>query len=117
MSHRIEPQDLWNAAKRQQQPAAPFLSYTKGEGVKITHVVVESSSRPEVLRCSGFGRSLVSDLRPDLSLTLLWPASTEDGFSLLADGYGQMIGEGLVITVESAVLHRPAPIDGEPTCG
>lgn len=116
MSHQVAPAMAWESAQRQHRPEAPFLTYARDGAAKIVHVVVEAGDEPAVLRCTGFGRALASDIAQNPKLTLLWPAASDDAFSLLADGYGEIIGDLLIFTIESAVLHRPAPLTGADAC-
>lgn len=117
MSHQVTPDKIWDTAQKQHRPEAPFLAYARDGAAKIAHVVVvEAGAEPDVLRCTGFGRALASDLETNPQLTLLWPAATNDAFSLLADGSGQIIDGVLLFSAESAVLHRPAPVDGADGC-
>jgi len=43
------------------------------------------------------------------AVSLLWPPSTANGYSLIVDGQAVVEGETLRITPDSAVLHRSNP--------
>ncbi len=60
------------------------------------------------------GESLVQRLANEVPVTLLWPPSTRPSdeharYSLVADGIARSRDGSVVIDVETAVLHRPAP--------
>lgn len=82
-------------------------------------MVVESIT-DGIVALRGFGRGIARRLQesPDTKLSLLWAAPSADSFSLIADGTGIVsdTGEEMTLTVSDAVLHRPAPVDGPPSC-
>lgn len=43
------------------------------------------------------------------AVTLVWPPSQRDGYSLIVDGEASEAAQGLRVTPRRAVLHRPAP--------
>lgn len=45
------------------------------------------------------------------AVTVLWAPVADDGYSLIVDGEARVDGEHVIVTVTSAVLHRPAPTD------
>ena len=94
---------------------------TRGAGFLLTSVL---DSRPhaahltfEVAAAEGqvelrakVGRTSRSNCEQRPSVTMLWPASEADQHSLIVDGEARLDGaDHVVITVMSAVLHRPAP--------
>jgi len=118
MSHAVEPSDL--AKTVENYGSTPYLLYSNDAGqARVNHVVVQEIARERVT-ITGFGRGITARISADegLPLSILWPATTQGGFSLIADGTGSVDGEGarLTITVHAAVLHRPAPQDGSATC-
>jgi hypothetical protein len=115
MSHAVEPNDLAEVAT--DYGTTPFLLYSAADGsARVNHVVVTVESDPAIVRVRGFGRGVGPRLDAGVSLSLLWPQHETRGFSLIADGDGQIDGEELVIIVTAAVLHRPAPLDGPASC-
>lgn len=117
MSKVVAPEDLHSVALP--YGTSPFLLHSSNGSVRINHVSVESSEASAEVIVQGFGRGLASRLTPELALSLLWPSTTTDGLSLIADGTGAIDEndpEALTFTVSKAVLHRPAPVDGSPAC-
>ena len=61
------------------------------------------------LRASA-GRTARGNCTQRPSVTVLWPASEPEGHSLIVDGEARVdADEHVVVSVVSAVLHRPAP--------
>ena len=118
MSHRVEPADLADVAARYGR--TPFLMYASADGsARVNHVVVDSidtGPAGTTARCRGHGRGVAGRVAAGAPLSLLWPAPSEGEFSLIADGAGTIDGDALTITVSGAVLHRPAPLDGDTSC-
>lgn len=118
MSHQVEPRNLAEAAEP--YGMTPFLLYAGDEGsARIQHVVVESIDRDRsetIVRCRGFGRGLRRRIDAGAPLSLLWPAPDVGAFSLIADGVGRIENGALSISISAAVLHRPAPVDGDSVC-
>lgn len=118
MSHEVDPQGLDGACAPYGR--SPFLLYANTDAnARVNHVVVASISGPAVT-ISGFGRGIAKRITADdtTPLSLLWPPHEDGGYSLIADGTGEVSsdGEQLTITVHAAVLHRPAPVDGQRSC-
>lgn len=96
-----------------------YLLTASAEG-RVKAVTVEPSYADGVLRCPpsrGSARNLAE--RP--AATLLFPPTEPRGHTLLVDGTGVADDDGITITPEAAVLHRPAdhadrPPDGD-GCG
>jgi hypothetical protein len=54
-------------------------------------------------------------LRP--AITVLWPSSSFDDYSLIVDGSASVVDGRLLVTPERAVLHRSAEAAGDdPSC-
>lgn len=117
MSHAVDPSELAPVAER--YGATAFLLYSTNEGAaRVNHVAVDVDEDQPLVRVSGFGRGAVRRVSEGAQLSLLWPATDAETFSLIADGTGQVDPdeETLTITISTAVLHRPAPVDGNATC-
>lgn len=115
MSHAVDPADL--AATAEPYGMTPFLLYGAADGsARVNHVVAHIESNPAIARVRGFGRGVAGRLAEDAPLSLLWPPHTPGGFSLIADGAGTIDGDELIIEISAAVLHRPAPVDGDTSC-
>ena len=114
MSHRVEPQDL--AATAAPYGPTPFLVYAGADGsARINHVraSIEHGDVTTAV-CVGFGRGVSRHLDEGGGpLSLLWPAVPGQEFSLIADGAGTITDDTLSIVISAAVLHRPAPEQGD----
>lgn len=115
MSHAVPPEGLAEAA--QDYAANPFLLYSSTDGsARVNHVLAEVRAEPPTIVITGFGRGVIARVSNGAKLSVLWPAQDSTSFSLIADGYGRLEGDELIIDVESAVLHRPAPSEGTARC-
>lgn len=54
------------------------------------------------------GNTTRRDIEVNSRVTVVWPPSSLSEFSLIADGEATLSADGVSITVERAVLHRPA---------
>lgn len=116
MSHKVDPSELAVAAAPYGE--TPFLLYSAADGsARVNHVVANVAQGEPRASISGFGRGVVSRLSDGAALSLLWP-SPDNGFSLIADGIGSLDENETTIVLEitAAVLHRPAPVDGDARC-
>lgn len=113
MSHAVSPTALAEVATPYGN--APFLLYPSAAGaVRANHIRVTLTPDDPVVMVTGFGRGVAGAITREAPLTLLWPSPTDGDFSLIADGTGAMVDDHtLAVTVTGAVLHRPAPADGE----
>lgn len=117
MSHAVDPTELAPVAKR--YGSTPFLLYSSNDGAaRVNHVVAQVEDGQPLVRVSGFGRGVIRRVADGAPLSLLWPATDTEEFSLIADGTGEIDAsdESLTITVSAAVLHRPAPVGGSDSC-
>ncbi len=115
MSHAVAPEDL--AVTSAPYGQTPFLLYSAADGsARVNHVVALVESNPARVIISGFGRGVAGRIANGATLSLLWPSREPAGFSLIADGTGEIDGDQLILAVTGAVLHRPAPVDGNATC-
>lgn len=74
-----------------------------------SHVVaLVPSVSGSVLVFGSTGRTTRRDVEVNPRVTVVWPPSESSEYSLIADGEATVAGEGVSITVERAVLHRPA---------
>ncbi len=119
MSHRVEPADLPDAAAV--RGTTVFLLYPGESGsVRVNHVhaaVTAEDDEAKVL-VTGFGRGVPGRVASGVTFSLLWPEPGPDGFSLIVDGEAALRESDtqLVLQVDGAVLHRPAPPAGESRC-
>lgn len=122
MSHAVDPNDL--SAVAEPYGSTPFLLYSSADGsARVNHVAAQIEDGEPVVIVRGFGRGVHRRVEDGAVLSLLWPAPGEVEFSLIADGLGAL-GHGpdgesdpiLTIAISAAVLHRPAPVDGNAAC-
>ncbi len=108
MSIRVELEELREAAA-QQAPFAYLLTVSddaSAHAVAITPDIADGS-----ITCDAGNRSCANaQARPNVSL--LWPPSRPDDYSLIVDGRASVDGSTVRITPERAVRHRPAPGGG-----
>ena len=62
-----------------------------------------------VVRVQPVGRTAMRDVTGHDAVTLLWPPGDPGGYSLIVDGTARLVGDGIDVTPQRAVLHRPAP--------
>lgn len=122
MSHAVDPNDL--SAVAEPYGTTPFLLYSSADGsARVNHVLARIEHGEPVVIVRGFGRGVHRLVEDGAMLSLLWPAPDGIEFSLIADGVGAL-GDGpdgesdpiLSINISAAVLHRPAPVDGNARC-
>lgn len=100
-------------------PVGYLLTASADGAVKA--VTVEPELVDGVLRCppsKGSGGNLAGNPRA----TLLFPPTEARGYTLLVDGTGVAAADAIVVTPETAVLHRPAshadgPVESTDGCG
>ena len=121
MSHAVDPADL--SAASAAYGTTPFLLYATTDGsARVNHVVAHVEDGQPLVVVRGFGRGVQRRVEEGAALSLLWPARDGEGFSLIADGLGSIDDTTdndeltLSIHISAAVLHRPAPVDGNATC-
>ncbi len=108
MSIKVELSDLRKIAA-QQAPFAYLLTVSDDESahaVAITPYIGEAS----ITLDAGNRSCANATARPKVSL--LWPPTDADDYSLIVDGRASVDGSTLMITPEKAVRHRPAPGGG-----
>ncbi len=87
-----------------------------GEGASAFLVTVGEAQAPHVVSVLvswegdrlvvGSGRSTARNVASRPAVTLLWPASEDDGLSLLVDGEAEVRGEQVLIRPTFAIRHR-----------
>ncbi|WP_110206535.1 pyridoxamine 5'-phosphate oxidase [Nocardioides daejeonensis] len=117
MSIPVAPADLRAACA---DFGSAYLLSTSSPRVKVVTVDPEVAEDGSV-RVVGPGRGTLANLAVNAAVTLVFPPHEHHGYSLLVDGQADVEGDDVVITVEHAVLHRPAahaegPVGGD-GCG
>jgi|tagenome__1003787_1003787.scaffolds.fasta_scaffold20821854_2 hypothetical protein len=90
---------------------------TVGDDQRAHAVAVRPKLDGGCLVLHGLGRRTHANLaaRPDVSL--VWPPTTEGGYSLIVDARATVSDDGARLTPEHAVLHRPATGEATSACG
>ncbi|MGI9623366.1 MAG: pyridoxamine 5'-phosphate oxidase family protein [Acidimicrobiales bacterium] len=117
MSVRIETRDLADTAATY-GPAAFLL--TDGSDHRPHITAVAPAVDGAVIRCS-VGGSAARNIATNPLVSVLWAPVESGGYSFIADGSATSEtdsdgGAIAVVVVESAVLHRPAPVDNDSGC-
>jgi hypothetical protein len=117
MSVPVEVRDL--APHVSDRGAVAYL-LTTGDDARPHAVAVAVTVDGDRLQCDAGNRTARNaDARPLVSL--LWPARTDDDFSLIVDGDASVVGTGderrIVVVATRAVLHRPAASPSTATPG
>lgn len=71
-------------------------------------VSVQPVLRERALRIGAAGRRTLANLTARPDVTLLFPPSQPDGYSLIVDGRARLDGDLVSVEAAHAVLHRPA---------
>lgn len=82
---------------------------TVGTGTRAHIVAVRPVLDGVVLRITQPGGKTGRNVGEQPAVSLVWPPSDPDGYSLIVDGTGVLDGDELGVTPTRAVLHRPAP--------
>lgn len=104
MSVRVELDEL---AARLAEYSFAYL-VTVGDGGRAHVLSVWPELRDGGLVVDGVGQHSQENAgaRPDV--TLVWPPSQPDGFSVLVDGSATVDGSTITVAPTKAILHRPA---------
>lgn len=115
VSIRVEPERL--AEHADVRPFAYVVTMGSSEDKAHVHVIATAVTVSGALvTCKAVGNSTRRNIGINSSVTLIWPPAPTDGgesgpydrYTLIADGYGSMDGESVVVSVDGAILHRPA---------
>jgi len=108
MSIRVELGEL-RAVAGAQAPFAYLLTVSDDESAHA--VAIAPHIHDGSITCDAGNRSCANArARPNVSL--LWPPSRPDDYSLIVDGRASVDGSTVEIAPERAVRHRPAPGGG-----
>lgn len=96
---------------------APYLLTVSSEG-RPHAVAVGVTVAQDALVLSAGRRTTANAARSPL-VSLVWPPTEPDGYSLIVDGDASVVEESIRVTPTGAVFHRPGPApEGSPaTCG
>ncbi len=81
---------------------------TASEGERVHAVAVDVAIDGDHLLVPQLGRRTLTNCEARPSVTLLWPPARPGGYSLIVDGTAARLGDGVVVSPDRAVLHRPA---------
>jgi len=90
-----------------QYPFAYLLTTRAGaapHAVAVTAVMDEGE-----LVVAATGQRTRANARQTPTVSLVWPPSSPQAYSLIVDGLASVAGESIRIAPSRAVLHRPAP--------
>ena len=101
---------LGQLAKQLEEHRFAYL-VTVGDEGRAHVLAVTPQLTGAALSVAGIGRHSVANASARPQVTLVWPPSTDGGYSLIVDGTAT-VGDGtLTVTPSKAILHRPAPGD------
>lgn len=98
----------------------PAYLLTVSDDQRPHAVSVEPALRDGVLSLGAGGRRTLANLTARPDVTLLFPPSQPDGYSLIVDGRASVDDGNVTVEAAHAVLHRPADHATGPTsssCG
>lgn len=98
----------------------PAYLLTVSDDQRPHAVSVEPTLRDGVLGLGAGGRRTLANLAARPDVTLLFPPSQPDGYSLIVDGRARVDEGNVTVEAAHAVLHRPADHATGPTsssCG
>ena len=105
MSVKLE---LGELAERLDEYGFAYL-VTVGEEGRAHVLAVTPELSDAGLFVGGIGRHSVDNATARPDVTLVWPPTTDGGYSLIVDG-AATVGDGeLTMIPAKAILHRPAP--------
>lgn len=111
MSIRVEPENISDYADHR---LFAYVISTKddpsGSQVHVIAVTVEING--SLVDCSRVGGSTKRNIADNAKVTLIWPpiagAKEYDDYTLIADGHALINDDKVIVTIGSAILHRPA---------
>jgi hypothetical protein len=104
MSIPVPLDDL--AQTLQRYPLAYLLTVSDGE--RVHAVAVSAAVETDRLRVGPLGRHTRANAAERPAVTLLWPPTEPDGYSLIVDGTAEPSDDGVLVSPSRAVLHRAA---------
>jgi hypothetical protein len=81
---------------------------TVGDDFRAHTVAVDPALSDGVFRIDSVGNTTRRNTIAHPDVTLLWPPREPGGYSLIVDGRGEVLDDGLRVKPVRAVLHRPA---------
>ena len=98
--------------------SAFVVTMTEAGKAKIVHSVI--SLEDDCLICSP-GKGTLKNLADSSSVSLIFPPHSDDGFSMIIDGDGQILDPekgSIKVKITGGVLHRPAAqsLNERPKC-
>jgi hypothetical protein len=111
------PVDLGDLAARMAEHGFAYL-VTVGDDRRAHLVAATPTLEDDGLVIGGLGRHSTANAAANDGVTLVWPPTTEGGYSLIVDGTASVTDDTTVVVVPAkAILHRPAPGPEGSRCG
>ncbi len=104
MTIKLELADL---APRLDEYGFAYL-VTVGDSATAHVLAVWPELTPDGLVVDGVGRHSQENARARSDVTLVWPPTTDGGYTLLVDGTASVDGTTITVAPTKAILHRPA---------
>ena len=113
MSIRVDPDHL--AEHADLRPFAYIVTIGPNDPAFRVHVVAATVTvRGANVSCERVGNSTRRNIEANSSVTVVWPpvpngeAGSYDHYTLIADGWGSVRGDSVDVSIDAAILHRPA---------
>jgi hypothetical protein len=90
---------------------------TVGEDMRVHAVAVTPTLADGRLVVEDLGRRTRTNLGQRPEVSLVWPPRKEGGYSLIVDASATVSNDRAVLEPTRAVLHRPAPAEGQSGTG
>jgi Pyridoxamine 5'-phosphate oxidase len=104
MSKVVEIADLEEALR--DYSAGYLLTWSADGRVKVVSIAPSYHAARFVLTSPG--RGSCANAAANSTVTLLFAPLQQPGFSLIVDGSASVVGDDVIVSPTSAILHRPA---------
>lgn len=91
-----------------------LLITTAAEGNWPRVITVDPVMDGEIMMVHCPHQSALARVRANRHVTLVWQPLERHGFTLIVDGWADVDGENLRVTIDHGMLHRPAAHEGGP---
>jgi len=111
LSIRVEPEHIAVHAGRR---SFAYVISTKddADGSRVHVIAVAVEIDGSQVDCSRVGGSTRRNIAVNANVTVMWPpisgTAEYDDYTLIADGQARLDHDNVIVTINSAILHRPA---------